>query len=201
MTVNKKLSQTLGALKKNYRADNAFESFPVVQVMSPVAAISRTAVHAAVTLASGVTTTVTTAITNPDCYRALNITGNQAGVAGVVVITGKDRGGKVVTDRITAVDDTTVDGVIPMSEVLKIVFPARVAAGDTIAIGISGKLGLYRPIDASADLVLSERKAAAADSFTVEANGTINATYGTVIPTGGITAADSFKFDYLTKIF
>lgn len=201
MTVNKKLSQTQGAIKKNYRVDNAFETFPVVQVMSLVDAVSRTAVHAAVTLASGVTTTVTTAITNPDCYRALNITGNQAGVAGVVVISGKDRGGKVVTDRITAVDNTTVDGVVPMVEVLKIVFPARVAAGDTIAVGISEKLGLYRPIEASADLVLSERKASAATSFTTEANGTISVAYGTVIPTGGITAHDSFKFDYLTKIF
>jgi hypothetical protein len=201
MSVNKKLSQTLGALKKNYRADNAFESFPVVQVMSLVDAKSATAVHAAVTLASGVTTSVTTAITNPDCYRALSVTGNQAGVAGTVVITGKDRGGKVVTDRIAAADNTTVDGIIPMSEVLKVVFPARVAAGDAISVGISEKLGLYRPIEASADLVLSERKASAASSFTTEANGTISATNGTVIPTGGITAHDSFKFDYLTKIF
>jgi len=201
MTVNKKLSQTLGALKKNYRADNAFESFPVVQVMALVDAKSATAVHAAVTLASGVTTTVITAITNPDCYRALSITGNQVGVAGTVVITGKDRGGKVVTDRIAAKANSTIDGVIPMSEVLKIVFPARVSAGDTISIGISEKLGLYRPIEASADLVLSERKASAASSFTTEANGTISATYGTVIPTGGITAHDSFKLDYLTKIF
>jgi len=123
------------------------------------------------------------------------------GVAGTVVITGKDRGGKVVTDRIAAKANSTIDGVIPMSEVLKIVFPARVSAGDTISIGISEKLGLYRPIEASADLVLSERKASAASSFTTEANGTISATYGTVIPTGGITAHDSFKLDYLTKIF
>lgn len=203
MVVNRTLSQTQGAIKKNYRVNNAFESFPTIQTMVDVAAASNTAVLASTVLASGVTTTISGAsVSDPNEYRALRIKGNQAGVAGTVVITGKDRGGKVVTDRIAASGASAVDGVIPMAEVISIVLPAYVAATDEISVGVSEKLGLYRPIESTADVVLAERKATAATEFTVESStGTVNATYGTVVPSGGIVADDSFKFSFNTKIF
>jgi len=202
MTVDRKLSQTQGAIKKNWRVNNAFESFPTIQTMVDVAAASDTAVAAAVTLAAAATTTISGgSVTDPNEYRALRIKGNQAGVAGNVVITGYDRGGKVVTDTIAANGASAVDGVIPMSEVASITFPALVGAGDTISVGVSEKLGLYRPIESTSDVVLSERKATAASEFTVESTGTVNATYGTIVPSGGIVADDSFKFSLETKIF
>lgn len=202
MTVNKTLSQTLGALKKGYRANNAFESFPVCQTMKNVVAVSATHVLAATTLASGVVTTVSGSITDPDVYRALRVTGNAVGIYGNVVITGKDRGGKVVTDTIIASGNTTVDGVVPMSEVIQVVLPARTTVGDTVSVGISGKLGLYRPVDTSADVIEVERKASAATSYTEDGSaGTVDATYGTITPSGVITAGDSFRFNYETKIF
>jgi hypothetical protein len=203
MTVNRTLSQTQGAIKKNYRVNNAFESFPTIQTMVDVAVASNTSVAAATTLASGVVTTISGAsLTDPNEYRALRIKGNQAGVVGTVVVTGYDRGGKVVTDRIAASGASAVDGVIPMSAIAFITFPAYFAAGDTISVGVSEKLGLYRPIASTADVVMMERKATAATEFTVESStGTVSAVYGTVTPSGGITADDSFKFSFNTKIF
>jgi len=203
MTVDRKLSQTQGAIKKNWRVNNAFESFPTIQTMVDVAAASDTSVAAAVTLAAAATTTISGgSVTDPNEYRALRIKGNQAGVAGNVVITGYDRGGKVVTDTIAANGASAVDGVIPMLTLASITFPALVGAGDTISVGVSEKLGLYRPIESTADVVLAERKATAADEFTVESStGTVNATYGTIVPSGGIVADDSFKFSLETKIF
>lgn len=203
MGVERKLSQALGALKKGYTADNAFVSFPTVQTMVDVAAASNTAVAAAVTLASGATTVISGGtVTDPGEYRALRIKGNQAGVAGTVVVTGYDRGGRVVTDRIDASGSSAVDGLVPMNTIASITFPARVASGDTISVGVSEKLGLYRPIVSTSDVVLMERKATAATEFTVESStGTVDATYGTVIPSGGITAVDTFKLSFETLQF
>jgi len=202
MSVNRTLSQTQGAIKKNYRVNNAFESFPTIQTMVDVAAASDTSVMAATLLASGVTTTISGAtLTDPGEYRAFAIKGNQSGVAGTVVITGYDRGGKVVTDRIASSGATSVSGVIPMSEIISVVLPAYVAATDTISVGVSSKLGLYRPISSTADVVMEERKATADSAFTIETLGTVNATYGTVIPSGTIVADDSFRFSINTKIF
>ena len=143
MTVNRTFSQGQGALKKNHKLNSVYDSFPTVQTMVDVAAASDTAVAAAVTLASGATTTISGAsVTDPAEYRAVRIKGNQAGVAGTVVVTGRDRGGIIVTDRIAANGASAVDGVIPMAEVISVTFPAYVAAGDTISVGVSEKLGL-----------------------------------------------------------
>ena len=81
-----------------------------------VPAATAIAVHAAITLADGSTTVVTTAITNPTKYRVLSVTGNQAGVAGDVVITGTDWGGHNITDTIVANGGNTVNGVFIKDE-------------------------------------------------------------------------------------
>ncbi|MEA2037191.1 MAG: hypothetical protein U9O94_06775 [Nanoarchaeota archaeon] len=203
MTVNKKLSQTLGALKKGYTVNNAYESFPTIQTMVNVAAASNDSVASAVTLASGAITTISGAsLTDPGHYRTIRIKGNQAGVAGNVVVVGYDRGGRVVTDTIAASGASAVDGVIPMSAIASITFPEYVAAGDTISIGVSDKLGLYRPIESTADVVLAEKKASADTEFAVQTStGTVNAMYGTIVPSGTLTALDSFKFSFETKQF
>ena len=53
------------------------------------AAVSATAIHAAVTLADGEETEVTDEITNPDVPRVLAVKGNAAGITGDVVIEGR----------------------------------------------------------------------------------------------------------------
>ena len=203
MTVDRRLSQGQGAIKKSWRVDNAYESFPTIQTMIDVSEASNTAVAAATTLASGATTTISGgSVTDPSHYRAMRITGSAAGITGNVVITGYDRGGRVVTDTIAAAGASTVDGVIPMMSVASVNFPAYNTVGDTISVGVSEKLGLYRPIESTADVILIERMRTAASEFTVERAGeTVNATYGTIVPSGTIIGDDSFKFSFETKIF
>lgn len=108
---------------------------------SPDAA-SLVAVHAAVTLADGETTTVTTGITNPDVPRALQIKGNQAGVTGNVVITGKNINDETITETIVANAANAVQGNKAFKSVSQIVMPARAGAGDTISVGFNDKLGM-----------------------------------------------------------
>jgi hypothetical protein len=105
---------------------------------------SAAAIHAAVTLGNGVTTTVSTLITNPDFPRVISITGAMAGgsLTGNVVITGTNIRGKVITDTIALNNNATVDGVKAFKTVTSILLPARVTSGDTVSIGISDKLGL-----------------------------------------------------------
>jgi hypothetical protein len=107
-------------------------------------AASDTAVHAAVTLGNGVTTTVNTNITNPDFARALTIKGAMSGgsLTGNVVITGTDIRGNAISNTIALNDNATVIGTKAFKTISSILLPARVTAGDTVSIGISDKLGL-----------------------------------------------------------
>lgn len=101
-----------------------------------------TYVHAAVTLAVGATTTVTTAITNPDYPRIATVKGNQAGVAGNVVITGTNFKGVVITDTIALNAGNEVLGVKAFRTITSILLPQRVGVGDTVSIGVGKLFGL-----------------------------------------------------------
>lgn len=105
------------------------------------AAASATAVHAAFTLEAAAKE-VTTGFTNPPTPRSLTVTGNQAGVAGNVVITGTNILDEVITETIVAAGNTTVEGAHAFKTVTKVKFPALVGAGDTISVGTGSKLGL-----------------------------------------------------------
>ena len=107
-----------------------------------IAAASDTGVKAAVTLADGETTEVTTGITSPAVPRALRIKGNQAGVTGNVVIEGTNYLGEAITETIAANAGSAVEGNKAFKTVTKITFPARAGAGDTISVGWNDKLGL-----------------------------------------------------------
>lgn len=103
---------------------------------------SNTAVHAAVTLANGATTTTTTGFTNPDVPRVLVAKGNASGITGNVVITGTDINDAALTETIVAADAGAVVGLKAFKTVTQVVFPARTAPGDTISIGVGAALGL-----------------------------------------------------------
>ena len=109
-----------------------------------------TKIHAAYTLDAVDPKTVTTNITNPDVPRNLTVTGNQAGVAGNVVITGTNMADEAITETIIAADAATVVGNKAFKTVTSITFPALVGAGDTISVGTGAKLGLpYKLYSAS----------------------------------------------------
>ena len=107
---------------------------------APLAAVA--AVHAAYTLDAVDPKVVTTNITNPTVARNLTVTGNQAGVAGNVVIAGTNMADEAITETIVAADAATVVGNKAFKTVTSITFPPLVGAGDTISVGTGAKLGI-----------------------------------------------------------
>lgn len=154
------------------------------QTIGSPAAPSAAAVHAAITLAAGTTTTVTTAISNPDVPRNVTITGNAAGITGNVVITGTNFEDQVITETIVASGTSTVVGNKAFKTVTQIVVPQQNAGGDTISIGSGAKLGLQDRIslDSIFRAYLNGVKEAtaptvAADASNIESNTvTLNST-------------------------
>ena len=108
------------------------------------AAASATAIHAAVTLADGATTKVTTEITDPDYPRTLSITGSASGITGDVVIAGTNYSDEAISDTIASSGSSTVNGVKAFKTITDITLPARNAESDTISIGTTVYLGLNR---------------------------------------------------------
>jgi hypothetical protein len=167
---------------------------PSVGSIAPMAAIkysvtpvigTATYVHAAVTLGTG-TTTVTTAITNPDVPRIATIKGN-ATMSGNVVITGTDINDASATDTIALNNTSEVAGDVAFKTITQIVFPIKTnGSGDTVSVGIGNLIGLPIAVpDASVVLVKSFDGAADAGSVTVGATakasfftaaGTLNGT-------------------------
>lgn len=106
------------------------------------AAVGVASVHAAVTLADGAATVVTTEITSPDVPRIVTIKGNAAGITGDVVITGTNILDESITETIALNAATEVLGTKAFKTVTQIDLPARTQAGDTVSVGIGKKVGL-----------------------------------------------------------
>jgi hypothetical protein len=138
---NHKMGQIIQTNVSGVSCDRGFIAHYQVSAAAAVAA-SDNAVHAAITLAVGQTTTVTTEITNPATPRALRIKGNQVGITGNVVITGTNYADEVITETIAANGVNAVEGNKAFKTVTQIVVPAQTTAGDTISIGFNDKLGL-----------------------------------------------------------
>lgn len=134
-------------------------------------------------------------ITNPDVYRCLSITGNQASEAGNVVIEGTDWAGEYWKSTATLAGATTVNGTKPFKTVTKITVPALTTAGDTVSIGVIDILGIPDLIELAGDVIEQAQKASAATAYTIEATGTVNAANSTVA-VAAITANDSLRFTY-----
>jgi hypothetical protein len=136
---NHKKGQKISTDAEGVSVDRGFIAH--VEFTNPAAA-DVDAVLAATALADGVTTVVTTGIINPDYPRVLQIQGNAAGIAGNVVIEGKNVADETITETIVANGATAVSGNKAFKTVTKITLPARNAAGNTISVGMVDKLGL-----------------------------------------------------------
>src|SRR5919199_3005296 len=115
-----------------------------LQTWAAPAAVSNTAVHAAITLPSSGTTVVTTNITNPDFPRTIRLKSNQSSVDGLVVtVSGTDIQGNVVSENVTmGATATATDTLNAFATVTSITVPTRGASGDTVSVGLGAKLGL-----------------------------------------------------------
>lgn len=136
------------------------------------AAVGVATVHAAVTLADAATTTVTTGITNPDVPRIATVKGNVAGITGDVVITGTNINDEVITDTIALNGATEVLGAAAFKAITSILYPARVAAGDTVSVGTGKKFGLPHVV-ANAALLLVKLFNGSADTGTLAVDAAV----------------------------
>lgn len=191
----RKLSQVIGGIKKGWAVDTFLGGFPVFQALQDPDNASTTAIHAAISLTTAVQN-VTTGITDPDVYRCLSITGNEADMNQDVTIVGHNWAGNTIEETITLSGTNTVVGLMPFKDVTKIVAPVQLDAGETVAIGHANKFGLYRPLfnDATASVVRFEQ------GVTAE-SATVDATYDTVIPTTTPDGSKDFSINYLTDMF
>jgi len=134
-----------------------------------------TKMHAAVLLANGATTTVTTAITNPDFPRILSVKGNDGNVTGNVVITGTDINDDAITETIASNAANEVFGAKAFKTVTSIVLPAYAVAGtESISIGMGDKFGFPVAIP-NDDLVIASSFNGSADVGTTTESATVPA--------------------------
>lgn len=173
----KLLSKIFGAKQKGFAYDTPFAGVSLYEVLGTPALGTNTAVHAAVTLTASAQS-VTTAITDPDYARALLVKGNASGIAGNVVIYGKNINGQNIQETIALNGSSAVSGNVAFASVYKIVLPAKTnASGDTVSIGTTNKLGLMHPISASGSIKLLKVAGTAESAAAVDvANTTITAT-------------------------
>ena len=150
----KKLSQTLGQMRKGYAYDSTYGGTPISEVILAPELGTTDFVHSAITLPTTGTTVVTTNITNPDVARNLTITGNAAGIVAPVTVLGLDTNSRLVTETIIGDGTNTVEGKVAFTQIKSITVGARTTAGDTIEIGTGDALGLSRPFTAVADVKL-----------------------------------------------
>jgi len=144
-------SQKLKTDVKGVSVDLAFPAhFQVAAAKATVA--SNTSVLAATALTAAVQT-ITAGITKPSVPRNIIVKGNQAGVAGNVVITGTNYAGQTITETIALNGATAVVGNKAFRTVASVQLPVEVNAGtDTVSVGTGEKLGL--PFKLAHDTVL-----------------------------------------------
>lgn len=119
-------------------ADRAFIAHISV---TPVAmAVGVNDVLAAVVLAA-IAQNITVGITDPDVPRVVRIKGNQATVAGNVVITGTNIKDEVIIDTIASNGVAAVNGTKAFKTITSVGLPVEVAAGDAISVGLTNGLG------------------------------------------------------------
>lgn len=121
-------------------------SFGYTQTHKKVAGASSTAVMAAVA-GSLSRQTITTGITAPDVPRALRVvTAGTAGdiAEGVILITGFNSEGKVITEsfRTTFQTGTTINGALAFARVTSVRIDAMLGTGSTISVGYQNKIGI-----------------------------------------------------------
>lgn len=107
--------------------------------------VATNAIHAAALL--GVGGVITTGITQPVVPCVLSATGVGAGATGNVIIAGTNVKDQAITDTIALAGATTVEGAKAFKTVTQYTAPADSGAtGETLAIGITKKIGLLHDL-------------------------------------------------------
>jgi hypothetical protein len=127
----------------------------------------------AATLLTVSTQNVVTFAAQPDCVRVLTVKGNAGGMAGNVVITGRDAAGVALQDTIALSAASEVPGVKAFKSVSSISLPAKTnGSGDTVSVGVADKFGLANMLS-DAGLLLYKRFNDADDAGSLAVSATV----------------------------
>jgi hypothetical protein len=109
----------------------------------------------------------------PDYARVLSVKGNAGGIAGNVVITGRDAAGEALTDTIALSGTDTVNGVKAFEVVTNVNLPAKTnGSGDTVSVGVASIFGLHNKL-ASAGLLLRQEFDHSTDAGSLAVSATV----------------------------
>lgn len=134
-------------------------------------------VHAAI-IGTGAKLEVTSGIINPDVARNASIkTTKLNSPSGVVKLEGINSEGDGTSEDITIIAGGIAYGNVAWVTLSKITLPAGVSAQDTVAVGISDKLGLGRSITNASNII--KKKVGALDK-SLEIAGNVDTTYNTL---------------------
>ena len=119
-------------------------AYPVVFQVSAAKAVAQDLVSVMAAVALTVATQEITAnLSSPAVPRSLRVKGNQAGVAGNVVVTGTNFQGVEITETFALNGANAVEGVKAFKTITQVDLPVQVNAGtDTVSIGAGNNLGL-----------------------------------------------------------
>jgi len=143
---------------------------------------------------------ITTNITQPEVYRVLSATTNDANLTGrSVIVIGRDWANRPIADSF-AFDGTsaTVLGTKAFRSVTKIVLPAKTADNQTVSVGTTEILGLHAPVSDAEDVLQVATKTSAGNSYVIESeSGALSVERGTVdISSLSPADDDSIEFTY-----
>lgn len=140
-----------------------------------------TAVHAAITGATGGITTVTTGFTNPDVPRNITVTAGGTATditASAITITGTNVEGATITETFTPTVDTagTITGSKAFKTVTSIAIPVQDGAAATYAVGFGSKLGIGMRNIASMPIMVLVRSSAGVETLEAPSASNFSAT-------------------------
>jgi hypothetical protein len=128
--------------------------------------------------------TITVFAAQPDVPRTVRIVAAKSGGTAVgdgaflaansrvVLVTGTNAAGQVISETIPLNDTTAVNGVKAFATITSVVLPDQVnASGDQVSIGYGPGLALIRPVASVNNIIEVARKATAATAYTIETLG------------------------------
>lgn len=199
----RKLSQVLWAIKKWYAVDTFQWGFPLKQDMGAPLALWAANVLSLTALTDS-TQTITTGITNPDVLRCVSIVWSDASIVGNVTINWTNWADEVILDVIALSWTSTVKGVKAFKTITSIELPILTTAGDQVSVWLTDKLGLYREVEASSDVVSvytdTTRETTTAAVKTLTASADFVATDSITVDIDWVTITQAFSVDNDTTI-
>lgn len=202
MSIKRRLSQTLGQIKKGFAVDTYEGGFPISYVTPSVLAADLNAVHAAVVLGDAVVE-VTRGITDPDVPRCIVLTGNQASVEGDAVVYGTDWADRCITELVALDGVSSAETWQAFKTVTQIDLPPYAVLGDRVEVGFSDYLGLPRPIyqnDTDSVVLVEVGTDGAAAPLIVDPGYSVDQAHSTVMP-ASVVDTDIYRITYYVDTF